>query len=326
MNYQGADLATFPNQIEFAISEFKPEAVAHLKGKIDHIVICGLGGSGIAGRITKAYFQSTCSINIDLVADYTLPANVTKDSLIICSSYSGNTEETLTCFHKALEIGSPVICITGGGQLADLATANNFPLFKAVHGLQPRMALGYSLTYLLLIVQELSGQAVLEHLEACLPKLKEPKWHQDKGTAFIDALDLTNEKFLQIVSDGPCQAMAVRLQQQLNENSKIWGQVHEMPEMCHNVIEAITNDNLKGPWLLLNSQTNDRNNKRFDYLSNLLTEKGYPNETMHFKANELSELLDGIFIYDWVSILIAHAHGKDSSQIPNIKGLKAYLS
>lgn len=326
MNYQGADLATFPNQIEFAISEFNSDTIAHLKGKVQHIVICGLGGSGIAGRITKAYFQQSSSISIDLVADYTLPANVTKDSLIICSSYSGNTEETLSCFDKALIIGAQVICITGGGMLADLANANSFPLFKAVHGLQPRMALGYSLTYLLLIVQELSGQPVLEKLQASLPKLKAPKWHQDQGTALIETLDLTDQKFLQIVSDGTCLAMAVRLQQQLNENSKIWAQVHEMPEMCHNVIEAITNDNLKGPWLLLNSGTNDRNDKRFTYLTDLLSEKGYPTMSMISDASQLSELLDGIYIFDWVSILIAHTHGKDSSLIPNIKGLKAYLS
>jgi len=326
MKYQGADLATFPKQIEFALGEFSAQAIAHLKGNVNHVVICGLGGSGIAGRITKAFFQNRSTISIDLVADYTLPANVTKDSLIICSSYSGNTEETLTCFNKALDIGSSVICITGGGKLAQLAQENSFPLFKAVHGLQPRMALGYSLTYLLLIMQELSGELVLDELKGSLDKLKQPKWHQDKASEIIKSLDLTNEKFLQIVSDGPSYAMAVRLQQQLNENSKIWAQVHEMPEMCHNVIEAITNDNLKGPWLLLNSGTNDRNDKRFDYLANLLTEKGYPNMGSVSDASALSTLLDGIYIFDWLSILIADAHGKDSSLIPNIMGLKAYLS
>ena len=125
MKYQGADLATFPKQIEFALGEFSAQAIAHLKGNVNHVVICGLGGSGIAGRITKAFFQNRSTISIDLVADYTLPANVTKDSLIICSSYSGNTEETLTCFNKALDIGSSVICITGGGKLATVLAATS---------------------------------------------------------------------------------------------------------------------------------------------------------------------------------------------------------
>jgi len=325
MKYQGADLATFPEQIEYALSHFTAD-ISHLKGKINHVIICGLGGSGIAGRITKAYLSSKSSVSIELVADYSLPATATSESLIICSSYSGNTEETLSCFKEASAIGASIICITGGGNLGQLANENGYPLFHAVPGLQPRMALGYSLTYLLLIFETIAGVQILDELKAAIDKLKKPDWHKGQARAIMTHLGLTDEKFLQVVSDAPGFAMSVRMQQQLNENSKIWAQVHEMPEMCHNVIEAITHDNLHGPWLLVNSGTNERNNMRFDYLSNLLKEKGYNLFSLNMDTSSLGNLLDGIFISDWLSLLIADNHALDSSAIPNIKGLKAYLS
>lgn len=327
MKYQGKDLASFPEQIQYALDNFNSAALKSIKDKnISQVVICGVGGSGIAGRIVRNYLLNKSSLQVTIVAGYDLPTWVSSKTLIICSSYSGNTEETLSCFSQAQALNSPIIALTGGGELMKLAEAQNLPVFKAKKGLQPRMALGYSFTYLLCIFETLTGIGLSKELKNTLPELQQPLTHQNNALQVIDNLHLVNTKWLQIVADGPNTGMAIRLQQQLNENTKIWAQVHEIPEMCHNVIEAATRDNIRSPWLLINSGTHDRNNMRFEYLSNLLKRQGYPCLQLKIDGSSFDELIHGILTFDWLSLLIADRHGKDSSQIPNILGLKEHLS
>ncbi|MBI1184549.1 SIS domain-containing protein [bacterium] len=324
MNFQGKDLAGFPDQIAFALQHFDSQKVEKVKS--NHIVICGMGGSGIAGRITKTYFKNKVPAIIEICSDYSLPASVSSNSLVICSSYSGNTEETLACYHQAQSLGCNIIVLTGGGTLQQLAKEHNHLMFPAVLGLQPRMALGYSLSYLLLIVGSLYAMDMATELHGVVPELKQNEKHQHDAQNVMESLHLSEHNFLQVVTDSAGFGMAIRLQQQLNENSKMWAHIHEMPEMCHNVIEAIVERNNNGPWLLINSQSHERINMRFNYLQNLLEEKKFNHRMLHLNSHELPTLLRGIYTFDWLSLLIAHQHQRDSSQIPNILGLKAYLS
>src|SRR5690606_21432138 len=117
----------------------------------DNIIICGLGGSGIAGRLVKAHTFSSLSVPLEVISDYNLPAYVNQRTLAIQCSYSGNTEETLSMYEQAKTKGAAMICIATGGKLETIAKADHVMFYPAEAGFQPRMALGYPLTYLSLI-------------------------------------------------------------------------------------------------------------------------------------------------------------------------------
>lgn len=325
MKYQGDSLATFPNQINFALSQFQDSGIPSAE-EIDNIIIAGLGGSGIAARISKAYFQTKATRPIEIVSDYSLPSYTNHRSLVICSSYSGNTEETLSCFKEALAKNAKIVVLSSGGEISRLAVQHGFPTLEAEPGYQPRMALGYSLTYLLLILDQLFDLNTTEsEIRSALGNLKSKENFISKAGQLASTFNYLSKGALQILADGPNLGIAIRFQQQLNENAKKHCQVHEVPEMCHNVIEAITGEDNR-PYLLLTSGQQDRNNLRFDFLRELLNNNGNLSESIKCNGYNLSELLENIYTLDWLSLVIADHDGTASDQIPNILNLKAYLS
>ena len=326
MKYQGDDLLAFPSQIVHALNHFDSVDLSKIKNDVKHVVVCGLGGSGIAGRLIKAFFLNRSQQIIEIVSDYSLPTSVSSDTLVICSSYSGNTEETLACFAEATSKGCQIVAISSGGILSDEAKRAGLPLFISPGGFQPRMALGYSLTYLFLFLGKLSDLDLKPELNSAASALINSQHYQNLASSLLTQLDQVNHNYLQMVTDGVGSAVALRFQQQLNENSKIWAQVHEMPEMCHNVIEAITKSNVNGPWLLINSGLNDRINVRFNFLADLLKSQGYTYQVLNIDTSTVGTLLDTIYTLDWFSLLLADAHNINSSLIPNILSLKALLS
>ena len=327
MKYQGVNLASFPAQINYALTHFDASALSPSISKTKTVYLCGLGGSGIAGRLVSNYLRSRSKLHIITVADYQLPATLEADALVICSSYSGNTEETLSMFDQALQKSCQMICISSGGTLSTLAQQHNIPLFLAESGYQPRMALGYSLTYLLLILHQINDEDIQSELASIGILLKDPKPFQDRASSIISDLTLSNTDRLQVLTDGPGESASLRFAQQLNENVKLPTHVHPIPEMCHNVIETITNDKADtSPWLFLESYTQPRNQKRFDFLAQLLTEKGRKFYRLKADCSDLKTLMDTVYMFDWLSLLLADKNGVNSSQIPNILALKAYLN
>lgn len=327
MKYQGDDLLAFPSQIIYAMDHFDQVNLSGIAfDSIDHIVICGLGGSGIAGRLIQSFFLQKSKRAVQVVSDYSLPQYVSKDTLVICSSYSGNTEETLSCYNQASDIGAKIIAITSGGTLAQSARNANLPTYISQGGFQPRMALGYSLTYLLLIMGEICEIDFRGQLTSIAAQLEDSKTYQNKAATLLGNLEHAQYNFLQIVTDGPSSALCVRFQQQLNENCKSFAQVHEIPEMCHNVIEAITSNNITSPWLLVNSGSHDRVNTRFEFLQELLATKGYTYQTVNADVTTLEHLLHTVYTLDWYSLLFADMQNVNSAEIPNILSLKARLS
>src|SRR6185437_14161057 len=140
MKYQSKDLRQFPEQIRYAVANYKPSGIKF--DQFDNILLCGLGGSGIAGRIIKSYFFDKCPVPIEVISDYVLPQYTGKRTLAILCSYSGNTEETLAMYDIAHAKGAVIIVIATGGKLAEKAVKDGFAFYQAMSGFQPRMALG----------------------------------------------------------------------------------------------------------------------------------------------------------------------------------------
>jgi glucose/mannose-6-phosphate isomerase len=134
----------FPQQLLEAVEIGLTASDFKLQNPLHHIVISGMGGSGIGGLLIKDLLKQRLKIPIEVINDYTLPLHCGENTLVICSSYSGNTEETLATFDQALRKKCMIACVTTGGKLLEKAVKNNLPHIVIPGGMPPRSCLGYS--------------------------------------------------------------------------------------------------------------------------------------------------------------------------------------
>jgi glucose/mannose-6-phosphate isomerase len=323
MKYQAKDLAHFPEQIRFALSNY--HAHERKLADFDNIILCGLGGSGIAGRIMKSYFFREFPLPIEVVSDYVLPAYTNNRSLTIQCSYSGNTEETLLMYKEAKEKGAGVIAIATGGQLGELAKKDGYKFYQAVAGFQPRMALGYSLTYLLLIFSELLGKNIRPEIEKTADALSDENKFVAEGRKLLDAIGADYRKKIAVITDYYSYPVGLRFCQQMQENAKSEAFIHELPESNHNVIESYYGK-LDTVFLFLNSRAHERTDLRFGFLKELLDKSDNSIISFDIQRDGLQSLLESIYTLDWLSLLIADKKEVNSAQITNINALKQFLS
>ncbi|MES2516021.1 MAG: bifunctional phosphoglucose/phosphomannose isomerase, partial [Bacteroidota bacterium] len=218
-------------------------AVLTQKNNIQNIVVTGLGGSGIGGTILSELIQSECSIPVIVNKDYFLPDFVNQNTLLVISSYSGNTEETLSAMHQALIKKAQIVCVTSGGKVQEVAKQHQLDTIIIPGGHPPRSCIGYSLVQLLKIVQfnDLVKTDFLKQVQETI-KLLDAKKAEMKIEANEIAKTLLH-KIPVIYSLGCSEGVAVRFRQQINENSKMLCWHHTFPEMNHNELVGWTEKN-----------------------------------------------------------------------------------
>lgn len=319
-------------QIEFAWNnQFVVDGIK--SSEIVNIIISGLGGSAISGDLIKNYLCSEIEIPIIVNRNYNLPKFASKDTLFIASSYSGNTEETISALNEAIEIGCKIVCISTGGEVESIAKNKNIPLVKVQPGFQPRYSLGLSFFSLLKVFQELkliSDQTKIVENIISIWKQKGIEYSKEGNTAYTFAESLVG--FIPLIYSvvDSTSAVGYRFKCQLNENSKLHAFHNEIPEMNHNEIIGwesykekvfhvkIVNieDELYHPQI----------QKRFDILKDIFSKSGA--EILSLKSNEQLfkvRLLDLIYLGDWISYYIGVLRGYDPSEIDNIYTLKDRL-
>src|SRR5213596_1746054 len=134
-----------PKQIQGAWQVTRAAQLPPAYGDVRNITVIGMGGSAIGGDLAAALLAEELKVPMSVHRDYGLPAFVGRDSLVIVSSYSGNTEETLSGFEEARKRGAKILAITTGGKLVELARASNYPVITFSYKARPRATLGYSL-------------------------------------------------------------------------------------------------------------------------------------------------------------------------------------
>lgn len=323
MNYLGPELAKFSEQINYAMNNY----TSHGKKLQDfkNIVISGLGGSGIAGRIIKNYYFNKINIPLEAVSDYQLPAFVNKDTLVILCSYSGNTEETLSAYDDAKSKGAYCIVLTTGGKIAEKAEKDGVIINRAESGYQPRVAFGYSITYLFMIFAELLGENLSETLTNIRTKVSNTDTYIRRAQYVRHEFRATVRNKYIIVSSPDMEALAIRFAQQVQENAKLEAFVVVIPEANHNVIESYYQ---KWPsnYIMMNSGENKRINLRFQFIKDLLESQGSKVLELDVKPMSIEHIFEVVFVMDWVSLQIADEVVAVSNQIKNINDLKNFLS
>jgi len=298
-----------------------------------NIVISGLGGSAISADLIKNYLGNEIVIPIIVNRNYNLPKFASENTLFISSSYSGNTEETISALKQAIKNGCKIVCITTGGEVELIAKNNNLAIVKVQPGFQPRYSLGLSFFKLLKVFQELkliSDQAKVVENIISIWKQKGIEYSKEGNFAYTFAESLMG--FIPVIYSVAdfTNAVGYRIKCQFNENSKLHAFHNEIPEMNHNEIigwesyqEKVFHSKIIN---IIDDSYHPQIQKRFDILKNIFSKSGV--ETISLRSNEKLfkvRLLDLIYLGDWVSYYLGVLRGYDPSEIDNIYILKDRL-
>jgi glucose/mannose-6-phosphate isomerase len=295
---------------------------------IQNIVVTGLGGSGIGGTIMSELIADNCKVPLAVSKDYFVPAFINENSLVIISSYSGNTEETLSAMQKAMAKKAQIACITSGGKVLELAKQNQFDFIQIPGGNPPRSCIGYSLVGLIKVLTEkgLANNSLLQDLDKAIALLDSENENIKKEAKEIAAK--LNNKFPIIYSLGTCEGTVVRFRQQINENSKMLCGHHTFPEMNHNELVGWTTKNDDIVVVTFHTTFDyDRTKKRYEVCKPLFEKYSSGVIDIYAKGeSKLEQFLYLINIGDWISCYIADLRGIDPVEVKVIDHLKAELA
>ncbi len=301
------------------------------------VVIIGMGGSAIGGALVAGLVADEATIPISVVRDYSLPAFVGPETLVVACSYSGNTEETLSAARQAREKGARLLVTTTGGQLAQLARSWDAPVLTFEYVAQPRAALGYSFMLLLGVLHKLgffppkeSDLAEATEVMESLQKEIGPQVPAEGNPAKALARRL-HGRFVVVYGSGFMEPVANRWKTQVNENSKAWATFEGLPELNHNSVVGYEHpgelrDKLMVV-MLTSALDHPRTAIRFRVTREILDERGIPNATVSaWGRSRLAQMLSTIHFGDYVSYYLAALNGADPTPVAVIDFLKRRLA
>lgn len=325
---------SFPEQCEEAIRLARESIRGVRFYNILSLVISGLGGSAIGGDIVRTVISGKVSIPVFINRSYDLPNFVDEKTLVVVSSYSGNTEETLSAFEDAIKRKAQVIAITTGGELKKRAFEHEIPVITIPGGLPPRAALAYSFFSILVTLEE---QGVIPRKHFNIDDI--PAWLKEVREKFSYtvpeqdnvAKQLARKMYNHIpIVYGTCDltdTIALRWKGQINENAKHPAFYNAFPELDHNEIMGFEgNKELCSKMFLVILRTpeeNDRIKKRIDITIDLLQGKtGRIIQIWPEGSNYLERIFYHILLGDYMSTYLAILNEKDPTDIGLMDTLK----
>jgi glucose/mannose-6-phosphate isomerase len=301
---------------------------------IKNIVFAGMGGSALYALIAQSWpgFDRP----FEVVRNYDLPAYVSEDTLVFVSSYSGNTEETLSALEQAEQKGAGIIVITSGGTLADIAREKNYPLFLMPSGLQPRHATWYGLKAILVATDKLGiTEARADELTAQADYLKAviEEWLPTRPTEHNWAKQIAQECIGKsvVVYAGPKLAPAAyKWKISFNENAKHIAWMNVFPEFNHNEFMGWTKQPVDKPYTVIDLRSaaeHPQVQKRFEVSARLLSGMR-PSPIIVTSEGDpfIQELLFTVALGDFVTLYTALLNGINPTPVDLIENLKKALS
>ena len=304
---------------------------------IDKVVILGMGGSAIGGDLVSSLALTESHVPISVCRGYDLPAYVSDHTLVIANSYSGNTEETLSCFEQAVKSKAKILVMTTGGKLKARADSLNMPVFTYNYKSQPRAALPFSFMPLLCFIQKLGlVREITAEVDEMIKALRRQQENYEADMPLInnEAKKLASalRGYLAVIYGAETiSEVAHRWKTQINENSKTWAFYEVIPELNHNSIVGYEFPadirNKVFVVMLVSSFFSSRVQIRYDVVGRLLNKAGIRFKTVSVSSsNRLSEMMSLILLGDYVSYYLALLNGVDPTPIPTIDYLKEELS
>lgn len=320
-------IAQFTNQIRDAIEIGKKNVVSE-NVNFSNILACGLGGSGIGAKISKSLFLSELSIPFEFCNDYTIPNFVDENTLVIITSYSGNTEETLMALEECIKRDSKIVVITSGGKLLEKAKKNNWLHYQIPPNEQPRAMLAFSLIQHMFILK--SFKLIQTNFESDLIAIADLIDKEEENIK-LEAKDIAfkmYDKMPIIYSDSNFESVAIRFRQQINENGKKLCWNATLPEMNHNELVGWAGGDNTMIALKINSDFEFyRTKKRWEFCKEQIAKKTSHIIEINSKGNSfVGQVFYQIHINDWISYFIAEKKKIDPTEVDIIIDLKSHLS
>jgi glucose/mannose-6-phosphate isomerase len=299
------------------------------------MIVAGMGGSSIGGSLARAALGDRAMRPIVMARGYGLPAWTAPDTMVLCSSYSGNTEETLAAYEAARALGAHVVVATTGGKLAHEARSDDVPVIPLPGGFQPRAAVAYSLVAALEVAaicgagERLHAEidVAAAHTEDLIGRWAPGGSEEDFPKELARGLHRTVP---QIAGSELTAPIAYRWKTQINENAKTPAFVHELPELDHNEIvgwQAASELGRFSAVFLDDSDLHPRIRQRVELTRGLIASDAAATFRVETRGTTPTErLLSLLFLGDLVSFYVAVLRGVDPTPVPVIDSLKSALA
>ncbi len=334
-------LRNFPRQIEEGsrIGETFRLPRSFQRG-IEKIVFVGMGGSAIGGDVIRSLVSGESSVPLWVWRHYTLPPFVDSKTLCIFSSYSGNTEETISAFHEARKRRVKALAISSGGELARLARGSSIPWIEIPQGYPPRLALGYSVFPLLKLLSHLKlarwKPEAFEETVSLLERLGRKKYAPEipsrSNRAKRIAQALWNRWVVIYAGMELLDSAALRFRNQIEENAKAMASHHLLPEMNHNEILGWRFPAELIPKCACVFLSDREDHPRIQLRMRITQEvvrarRGVRIEEIESEGrSRLARLFSVIYVGDWVSFYLALLYHIDPTPVAIIESLKRRLA
>ena len=312
------------------------ESINTISNNVDSILICGMGGSAIGGELAKIILFEHINIPILINRSNNIPNWVNDKTLIIISSYSGNTYETVESFHQSRKKTKKIISISSElGIINDYSLEFGYPIINIPSGLQPRCALGYISSIIILVLARLnlvdSSKRLRMQLKESVRELNDvDRMLNNKNNPILSISHKIRNSIPIIYGiENSTSIAAIRFKNQLQENAKMISFCNNFPEINHNEIESWNNRSAEFfiIWLqdpFLDKKDNKAINAAFELIDNLkINQEIIILENKHTsKNNKLARLYKIIYFLDWVSYYLALLNNVDPISIKNIEFIK----
>jgi glucose/mannose-6-phosphate isomerase len=330
-------LAGLPDQCEAALKLGQDAALPNLPGELRQVVLAGLGGSAIGGDLLRVVVARQARVPFAVCRDYNLPAYVDRQTLVFLTSYSGNTEETLSAYRLAGERGAVRIAVTTGGRLAEMASADGVPVLRVPPGLPPRSAIGYTFLPALVLLERLG---VIGHQEGYGELLAVLRSHREefgpsapvsRNRAKDLAMRLHGKIPVIYGVSGTTEVVATRWKGQCNENAKCLAYWNVYPELNHNELVGFEAppDLLRSLFLvhLRDAADHPRVQARMEIVKRLLVERVAGLAEFSGQGETLlARLFSLIYLGDFTSVYLSLLYGINPKPVQVIDYLKQELA
>ena len=303
----------------------------NLNKKYSHILICGMGASAIGGALFADSMYYCSKVSVDVVKTMALPAWVSKDTLFVACSYSGNTYETVKMYRQAIVAGLDVIAVTHGGKLEELSRENGNMLVKIGGDLiQPRSAIGWFIGLLGKIIDQAGGPDLTRQLELLLPKIETYKDEFEAEDSYARTIAQNLHGKTPVIYGAPdLESAALRMKTQLNENSKVIAFSGVLPEFNHNEIVGWYDDPAKDHYhlLIMTDKAFEEIAKIIKASKNLLVSRDIDIDTLSVKGDSVLEKnIYAVMFGDYVSLYLAAIREIDPCNVDPIVDIKGRMN
>jgi glucose/mannose-6-phosphate isomerase len=301
---------------------------------LDSVVVCGMGGSAIGGDILRAWLSAEGGPRCEVARGYVVPRHVARQTLVIVSSYSGNTEESLSMLEDARARTSKIVAVSSGGRLAEVAGSLSIPHVAVPGGLVPRASFGYMFGALLGIAERAGIAAPDRQLEEAARVLAQTNGRCSKGvpTQENPAKRMAHELHglvPVVIGHGLSAPVAKRWANQMNENAKSVAFASELPEMDHNEVVPWASDPRSQGFsaVFLDHDFSDaRMARRLEATRELVCGRAAAHVVKATGRSPLAQLMSLVALGDYTSVYSALLRGEDPSSTEPIERLKGIIS